>query len=202
MTYKKRVGIFEAYNRALKGDRVEESDWDYKIIPGNATRLKEKYDIKIDKNVIVPTDDKLVNNIFKAGLEMLIETGIYCIDTGRVIKYTEEEILLAIKDTPKEFNLGEERDAVQMKPRSYKDTRPPVIQGGPTGSPVAEADFIAMHQAYANEPLIDTIVNGVMQTIDGNDPIPNSPWEIAAVRAEVMQLRLAQAQAGRPGMGL
>jgi len=41
-----------------------------------------------------------------------------------------------------------------------------------------------------------------MQTINGYDPTPNSPWEMAAVKQEAYQVRLAQARAGRPGMGL
>jgi len=202
MTYKQRVGVFEAYNRARTGPKVLESDWDNVIIPSTLTRLKEKYDIKMDKKVIIPTDQVLINKLFKAGLEMLVETGIYCFSTGRVIKYTEEEVLTAIKDTPKEFWLGEGKDAVLMKDRKHNDTRPPIIQGGPTGAPVSEEQFLNMHEAYAKEPLVDTIVNGVLQTIHGNDPKPDSPWEIAAVRSEVMQIRLACTRAGRPGMGL
>lgn len=202
MTYKQRVGIFEAYNRALTGPKVDEEDWNYKIIPGNLTRLKEKYGIKMDKKTMIPTDPTLINNLFKAGLEMLVETGVYCFDTGRVIKYTEEEVLTAIKDSPKEFYLGEGKDAVLMKDRKPNDPRPPIIQGGPTGAPVSEDQFLNMHEAYAKEPLVDTIVNGVLQTIHGNDPKPNSPWEIAAVRSEVQMIRLACARAGRSGMGL
>lgn len=202
MTYKQRVGVFEAYNRARTGPRVLEDDWDNKIIPSALTRLKEKYNIKMDKTVIIPTDEKLINNLYKAGLEMLVETGVFCFNTGRVIKYTEEEILTAIKDTPKEFWLGEGKDAVLMKDRKHNDPRPPIIQGGPTGAPVSEAQFLNMHEAYAKEPLIDTIVNGVLQTIHGNDPKPESPWEIAAVRSEVMMIRQACTRAGRPGMGL
>lgn len=202
MTFKQRVGVFEVYNRALTGPKVSEAEWDYQIIPGTLTRLKEKYGIKIDKNQIIPTDPELINNLFKAGLEMLVETGVYCMDTGRVIKYTEDEILTAIKGTPKSFILGEGRDAVLMKDRKPNDARPPVIQGGPTGAPVSEEQFINMHEAYAKEPYIDTIVNGVLQTIHGNDPKPNTPWEIAAVRSEVMQIRQACTRAGRPGMAL
>ncbi len=202
MTYKQRVGIFEAYHRAITGPRVSESEWDNKIIPENLTRLKEKYNIKMDKKQIIPTDPELINNLFKAGFEMLATTGIYCIDTGRVIKYTEEEILTAIKDAPKEFYLGEGNDAVLMKDRKHTDSRPPIIQGGPTGAPVSEEQFLNMHEAYAKEPLVDTIVNGVLQKIHGHDPVPNSPWEIAAVRSEVQMLRLAQTRAGRSGMGL
>ena len=40
MTYKQRVGVFEAYRRATTGEKVAESDWDNKIIPGNLKALK------------------------------------------------------------------------------------------------------------------------------------------------------------------
>lgn len=202
MGYSNRVGIFEAYHRATTGPRISEDQWDNEIIPGTLRKLKAKYNIKMDKSQIVPTDPELINNLYKAGFEMLATTGVYCIDTGRVIKYTEDEILEAIKAAPKKFYLGEGRDAVLMEDRKHTDSRPPVIQGGPTGAPVSEEQFVNMHEAYAKEPLVDTIVNGVLQTIHGHDPIPNSPWEIAAVRSEVTMLRLAQARAGRCGMGL
>jgi len=156
----------------------------------------------MDKKVIVPTDKALMDNLFKAGMEMLLECGIYCMDTGRVIKYTEEEILTAIKSAPSKATLGEGKDAVVLATRSHKDTHPPIIQGGPTGAPVSEEMFIALHQSYAQEPLINTIVDGVLQTINGHDPVPNSPWEIAAVKSEAVMIRAAQMRAGRPGMAL
>lgn len=202
MTLANKITVFEVYNRAKNGPKVDEKDWDNKIIPQTASRLKEKYGIKMDKRVIVPTDPDLINNLFRAGLEMLQECGVYCMDTGRVIKFTEEEILASIQAAPRSIILGEGRDAVELKGRSYADSRPPLIQGGPTGAPVSEDLFLAVHQSYAQEPLVDTIVDGVLQTINGNDPVPNSPWEIAAVKSEAMQVRLAQARAGRPGMAL
>jgi len=197
-----KVTVFEAFNRAKTGQRVDENTWDYEIIPKTASRLKEKYGIQMDKKVMVPTDTALVGNLFKAGMEMLVECGIYCMDTGRVIKYTEEEVWASIAAAPKSAILGEGRDARLLSPRSYKDTRPPLIQGGPTGAPCSEPLFLPIHESYAKESIVDTIVDGVMQTINGYDPTPNSPWEIAAVRQEAYQVRLAQARAGRPGMGL
>jgi methylamine--corrinoid protein Co-methyltransferase len=197
-----KVGVFEAYARATTGPRVPEKDWDYKIIPQAASRLKEKYGIKMDKRKMIPTDENLINNLFRAGMEMLVECGVYCMDTGRVIKYTEEEVWTAVKNAPRCLTLGEGRDSRELKGRRYDDSRPPIIQGGPTGAPVAEQDFVAMHEAYAREPIVDTIVDGVMQTINGYDPRPNTPFEIAAVKNEAMMIRLAQVRAGRPGMGL
>jgi methylamine--corrinoid protein Co-methyltransferase len=197
-----KVGVFEAYNRAKTGPKIEEKEWDYKIIPQNAKRLKEKYGLKFNKEQIIPTDEDMINRIFKAGLEMLVETGVYCMDTGRVIKYTEEEVLYAIKTAPKKVTIGEGRDAVELAGRKGNAPTPPIIQGGPTGAPVSEDLFVALHEGYAREPLVDTIVDGVLQTIWGYDPQPGSPWEIAAVKSEAIFVRAAQARAGRPGMGL
>lgn len=202
MALSKRVTVFDVFDRAKSGAKLDENIWDNKVIPETASRLKEKYGIKMDKKVIVPTDKTLIDNLFKAGLEMLVECGVYCMDTGRVIKYTEEEVLAAIKAAPSKAILGEGKDAVVLACRSHKDSRPPVIQGGPTGAPVSEEMFIACHQSYAQEPMIDTIVDGVLQTINGHDPVPNSPWEIAAVKSEAVMIRAAQMRAGRPGMAL
>lgn len=202
MAIAKKLTVFDIYDRAKSGPKVEENVWDNKIIPQTASRLKEKYGIKMDKKVIVPTDKSLINNLFRAGLEMLVECGIYCMDTGRVIKYTEEEVLTSVKSAPTKAILGEGKDAVVLECRSHKDSKPPIIQGGPTGAPVSEEMFIACHQSYAQEPLIDTIVDGVLQTINGHDPVPGSPWEIAAVKSEAIFIRAAQLRAGRPGMAL
>jgi len=198
----KKVTVFDVFDRAKSGPKVDENEWDYKIIPQTASRLKEKYGIKMDKKVMVPTDRNLIENLFKAGLEMLVECGIYCMDTGRVIKFTEEEILTSVNAAPSRVVLGEGKDAVIMETRSYKDTKPPVIQGGPTGAPVSEEMFVGLHQSYAQEPLVNTIVDGVLQTINGHDPVPGSPWEIAAVKSEAIFIRAAQLRAGRPGMAL
>jgi methylamine--corrinoid protein Co-methyltransferase len=197
-----KVTVFEAFNRAKNGERVDENAWDYEIIPKTASRLKEKYGIQMDKKVMVPTDPTLIGNLFKAGMEMLVECGVYCMDTGRVIKYTEEEVWASVAAAPGYCTIGEGRDSRWLGPRSYTDPNPPLIQGGPTGAPCSEQYFLAIHESYAKEAIVDTIVDGVMQTINGYDPTPNSPWEIAAVKQEAYQVRLAQARAGRPGMGL
>ncbi len=201
-TIGKPVDVYEVYERALKGPKVTEKDWDFKIIPQTAKKLQKKYDIKLDKHTIVPEDEELINNLFNAGLDMLEECGVYCIDTGRVIKYTREEILNCVNSAPDHFTYGEGKEAIQVVPRSYDSPKPPVIQGGPTGSPCSEEMFLPIHQSYAQEPIVDAIVDGVMQTILGHDPRPGTPWEMMAVNAELLQVREAQKLAGRCGMGL
>ena len=202
MALAKALTVFDIYDRAKSGPKMDEKDWDYKVIPQTAAALKKKYGIKMDKKQIIPTDKEQINNLFKAGLEMLVECGEYCIDTKRVIKYTEEEVLASIAAAPTRVIYGEGKDAVELSCRSYTDSHPPIIQGGPTGAPCSEELFLAIHQSYAQEPLVDTIVDGVLQTIKGHDPVPGSPWEIAAVKSEAILVRAAQSRAGRPGMGL
>lgn len=198
----KNVTVFDVYDRAKKGAKVPENDWDFKIVPKTAKALKKKYDIKMDKNVIIPEDKELMNKLFQAGLEMLETTGIYCIDTGRVIKYTRDEIMHALASAPDHFTFGKDAEAHLITPRAFDSKKPPIIQGGPTGSPCSEEMFLKIHQAYAQEPIVDTIVDGVMQTVMGHDPQPGTPWELMAVRSEALQVREAQMRAGRAGMGL
>jgi len=198
----KGVTVFDVYDRAKSGPIVDEKEWDYKIVPQTAAKLKEKYNIKMDKKTIIPEDKGLIDSLFNAGLDMLVECGVYCIDTGRVIKYTRDEVLHAIKSAPDHFVFGEGKEAIQVKPRHSSSSKPPIIQGGPTGSPCSEEMFLPIHQAYAQERIVDTIVDGVMQTILGKDPVPGSPWELMAVRSEALQVREAQMRAGRTGMGL
>jgi methylamine--corrinoid protein Co-methyltransferase len=201
-TIGKRVTVFDVYDRAKTGPKVAENDWDCKIVPQTATALKQKYGIKIDKTRIIPEDEDLIDNLWAAGLEMLETTGVYCIDTGRVIRYGRDEILQAVTGAPDSFIYGEGREAITVVPRAYSAAEAPLIQGGPTGSPCSEDLFLPIHQAYAQEPLVDAIVDGVLQTVMGKDPVPGSPWEIMAVRSEALFVRDAQCRAGRSGMGL
>jgi methylamine--corrinoid protein Co-methyltransferase len=201
MGVKAKAGVYESYNRALTGPKMTEEEWDRKVIPQTAKKLKEKYNLKFDKKMIIPTDDDLLERLYRAGLEMLVTCGILSADSDSVIKYTEEEILEAMAGAPTELVIGEGRDARTMAARYGNDPRPPLTQGGPTGSPVSENIFRETHEAFAREPLVDCIVDGVLDTIYGHPLASNTTWDIAAAKVEVMAVREAVRRAGRPGMG-
>jgi methylamine--corrinoid protein Co-methyltransferase len=197
---KTRVGVLETWERLRTGPRADEKEWDEKLTGKTASALKDKYKIAFDRTKMVPEDNDLCDRLFQAGMEMLLTMGIYNINTHRVCKYTEDEVLTAIAVAPDCLTLGEDRDSRQLKARKFDDPRPPINQGGPTGSPVTEEIFLSTMEAYAREPLVDSIVDGVVNTILGKDPIPGTPYEYAASRAEAVQVREAMARAGRPGM--
>jgi len=195
------LSVCDVYDRFVKGKRVPESDWDYTIIPQNATALKEKYKLDFGKNSI-PEDSKTKNDLFQAGLEMLVNTGYYCQDLGRVMKVTEEEVWEGIKKTPTKLILGEGKDIARFYPRHGNSPVKPIIQGGPTGSPISEDIFIQVMQSYAQEAVVDDLVDGVMTTIEGHPAKSGTPYEIKATMAELRATKEARVRAGRPGLGV
>ena len=202
MAATRALTITDVYERFVKGKKVPEADWDYKIIPENLTALKEKYNIKIENDSIIPEDKELINNLFQAGLEMLVTTGFYCQDLGRVMKVTEEEVWEGIKKTPTKLILGEGRDIARFYPRKGNSPVKPIIQGGPTGSPISEDVFVKIMQSYAQESVVDDLVNGVMTTIEGKPAKSRTPYEVRATMAELRATKEARIRAGRPGLGV
>ena len=202
MAVTRALTIPDVYERFVKGKKVKVEDWDYQITPQNLTALKEKYKIKIERNQIVPEDKDMINRLFQAGLEMLVTTGYYCQDLGRVMHVTEEEVWEGIKKTPTKLILGEGKDIARFYPRHGNSNVKPIIQGGPTGSPISEDVFVQVMQSYAQEGVVDTIVNGVMTTIEGKPAKTKTPYEIRATMAELRAVKEARVRAARPGMGV
>lgn len=197
----KALTVYETYLRSERGAKVTENVWDNKIVPNAAVALKEKYDISFGDEFI-PTDPDLKKRLFQAGMEMLVSVGIYNVDTERIIRVTEDEVRAGIRSAPKRVQLGEYGDKVMIEPRKGNSSRKPVIQGGPTGATVSEDMFIPMIQSYAQEPVVDTIVNGVMATVGGVPSTTNTPFEIMGTLAEIRAVREACVRAGRPYMAI
>ncbi len=201
MTYRKSMDIYEFYDRSKIGIKSSQDDWDLMTIPTVAMELKQKYKLNFN-NEFVPTDEDMVERLFNAGFEMLLKCGIFVTDTARVVKYTEDEIWESINNPQYEFILGSGRDSVNVRKRNVADKRGPIIQGGPTGSPISENMFIPIHMSYAQEKEVDTIVNGVLTSIRGKPPVPKTPYEILAAKAETRLIKQAAALCGRPGIAV
>lgn len=201
MAATRALNICDTYDRFKKGKKVDENEWDYTIIPQNATALKEKYHLDFG-NTFIPEDNEVKNNLFQAGLEMLVNTGFYLKDMGKVLHITEEEVWEGIKRTPTKLILGEGRDIARFYPRHGNSPVKPIIQGGPTGSPISEDVFVQVMQSYAQEGVVDDLVNGVFTTLEGHPAKSGTPYEIRATMAELRATREARERAGRPGLGV
>lgn len=204
MVQVRRLTPIDVYQRAMSGPKIDEKEWDFKIIPETTAKLVKEYNIKIDKESIIP-EGELADRIFQAGYHLLSELGIYCMTTHRAIKIEEDEIRDGLKYAPRELWLGAGKDAAHMIQRRVGGENygvKLVIQGGPTGAPVSEQIFVPMHISYAQEAVVDTIVNGVLSSFQGIEVTPGNPVEAKAVKVEQQLVHLACSMAGRPGMGL
>jgi len=197
----KALTVYETYLRSERGPRTTENVWDNKTVPDAAAELKEKYQLDFGDKFI-PVDPDLKKRLFQAGMEMLVSVGILNVDTQRVIRVTEDEVKAGIRGAPKRIQLGEYGEKVVLEPRRANAPKKPVIQGGPTGATVSEDVFVPMMQSYAQEPVVDTLVNGVMATVGGIPSSTNTPFEITAKLAEIRAVREACNRAGRPYMAI
>ncbi|MGD2269826.1 MAG: monomethylamine:corrinoid methyltransferase [Desulfobacterales bacterium] len=195
------IGFWDIMGRSHSGPLVKEKEFDRQL-GRSAKQAVEKYGIKYDAEQIVPADDDLADRVYQAGLELFLEMGIYCRDTGRVMKFTRDEVDRALRYAPNSVTYGQGRDAAVMSYRSVEDVKPPFCLMTPVGTPVAEERFVPMVQSYAQEPLAQTFSSAFSQTVHGRPIKSGTPQEVEAAIWNVIKLREAARAAGRPHIGI
>ena len=80
------IGFWDVIGRSQSGPLIKEKEFDLQL-GKTARRLVEKYEIKYDPQQVVPSDNELADRVYQAGLDLFKETGIYCRDTGQVMKF-------------------------------------------------------------------------------------------------------------------
>ena len=156
--------FWEVANRAINtGPLMRMKEFDMKIFKV-ATRLVKGYGIKYDPTTPIPSDDDLADRLFEAGLKLYLETGTYCIDTERVIQFSEEEIREALRDLrsmPDEIEIGDGVEKRRLFKRKIEDPRKPLVIGGVVeDSPKEGRDFVQLYKSIAQERIIDGIYYG------------------------------------------
>jgi len=201
---KARPVPWQFWRRAKEGEHCKTKEFEmnrfYKTLRG---KIKE-YDIKYSpESSMLPTDD-LIKAAYDAAMDLLLDVGILCTDTERIIKFEKSEVDQAIKLIPKELVLGSGGDEVRIRARGIEDRAPPVVEGGPIGGPVSE-ELMEMapkiYEAYAKEPLVDRQwCHGYGSTYKGMPVESGAPIELEYENAIVNAMVEGIEQAGRPGM--
>ncbi|MEE9365688.1 MAG: monomethylamine:corrinoid methyltransferase [Dehalococcoidales bacterium] len=186
--------------RALTGPICTEKDFDLGIFVPNLRKVIEKYGIKYDPQNPVPSDDDLADRVWQAGMEFLVETGVYCLDTERRILFTREEIDGAIESAPGNVVYGEGKDARLMPRRVPEDETPPWCSGCGAGPVSTEWNLINVVKTYAEDPLSYGITAPCLTNLDGGDLVAGSPRGVEGAIRTVLLVREALRRAGRPGM--
>ena len=68
--------FLDIYERGKTGEKVSKNDWDLEYIIDNVMDLVDEYEFDWDKDLLIPEDDDLFADMFKAAKELLIRTGI------------------------------------------------------------------------------------------------------------------------------
>lgn len=195
------IDFWDVFKRSEKGPFIMEKEYDRKV--GRlAQQLVQKHGIKYDKENLIPADDDLADRVYQAGLELFLELGIFCRDTGRLIRFNREEVEWALKNAPLSLTYGQGPDIRIMTHRTVEDKKPPFCLNTPVGCAVAEERFVAMVQSYAQEPLSDTFSSAFSQTVQGRPIKSSTPLEVEGAIWNVIKLREAARAAGRPKIGI
>ncbi len=196
--------LLDVFDRAEQGPMLDETQWDMKLVPQTMRRLIKEYDIRMpDPNeTVVPADDGLADRLFAAGLALAEELGVYCSTTNRRILFSRSEILSALQVAPTEVTYGDGNDKHTERKRRVEDSAFPTIKGGGVGTPLPEDLYLPITQSYAQEPLIDSVINCTLESVYGREIRSRSPWEILCGWHEVELSKAACKRAGRPGLPL
>ncbi len=192
--------LMETCERAQKGPFCKPSDFDSLVTQKIMSLIKE-YDIKYDPKVLIPTDNSLVDDVYKAGFDLFCDLGALCLDTERRIIFSEQEVKEVLRYLPSEVRVGCGQDSVVARKRAVEDSNPPMILGGPTGTLVSEGElYVKNLQSIAQEPVVNAFQAGSLQTIRGERVLTGSPLEILGARNAMLWAREAAHRAGRPGL--
>lgn len=199
MDYKK---FLELCKRSQTGEKVSKDDWDMDYVIDTVMEINDEYEFSWDKQVIIPEDEQLFQDMFEASKQLIQKIGMYNLSTSRVISFTEEEIEEGIRNMKTSLVMGEGKDAVTLVARKIEDEREPIIWAGNPGCPTPERLYYPIIQSVAKEPLIDLLTCGSLVDVDGYQVKNGDVTEVFAVRKELKYLHQALKEVGREGMGL
>ena len=191
----------EVAKRAETGPLMEASDFLMKRVAATVVRLQKEYGIQWDGATLVNLDDDLADRCWAAGKELLLRTGVYCMNSRRVIEFSAGEVEDALRFTPKQVPMGQGKDAVTIYHRDVEDSRPPFVFGGPFNADVHESMFVKLNEAFAQERIIDCLLfPGYLKELDGVTIRPGSGLSSRAAMLYGQWSREAVRRAGRPGL--
>lgn len=196
------LNFWEITERAISsGQKMEIREFDLKLYY-KIKELIQKYKINYDKTRIIETDDDLLDRIFQAGKELYRETGSYCLDTKRVVKFSGNEIDNATASLTGQISVGCGSEQRVIKHRNPEDPTAPFVQGGFIGGNATEELYVPLYQSAVQEPLVDSVYFDPPAKISGYQVVHNTPIELMAAKMGSMMIHEALARAGRPGMHL
>lgn len=195
------LSLLEVAERTRKGPHMSEMDWNMGLYR-KMNELAQRFDITVPENSwdnFYNRDEALAERALQAAIAFLVESGTYCIQTERVVQFTEEEIRESVAASPRQVVMGEGDDArvAGQGPINLPPFRNSAYLHGPFEDEIA----IDVAKCYVQALGTDCLEGYNFRYLDGR-PIYGVPMEVAAAKRQVARLREAFRQLGRPGMAI
>jgi len=192
--------LLDICHQCTVGERIPEQSFDLDRVYAILKGLVNKYDLKYDPDNPVPADDSLADRVFEAAVEFFVACGVFCKDTGRIVRFTQEEVLHAVANYDGNCSFGEGKEARVFRSRKPDDNTRPWCHVG--SGIVASTEEIAFRtvQGYASIAAADSMSVPALSAIAGAPFSAGTPQELLAAIRSIQIARDACRQAGRPGL--
>lgn len=195
------VQLLDVMEKALNGKPMSETDYQLKLFAPKVMEKVREHKIKFDPSNPIQNDNSMVDEVFEAGLELLLDVGAYCTTSGRVISYTEAEIKDQLRNAPSKLHFGEGRDRKALVNRKVEDKTPPWCLLGAGGGPCSsDRSFLTLVEGYAEIPETNAITTPAITRVGGTRVRPASPLEVLAAQRNAVLAREACNRVGRQGI--
>lgn len=194
------IDVLDVQDRSENGKIMKEREYDMKLAM-LARKYAKEFKISYDSETLIPSDDSLADAAFEAGLNLFLDMGVYCIDTSRIISFTEEEVKDGMRDASDHVVFGSGRDRRMITHRQIEDRKGPFCTFSAVGTPYPSSLFQKVIESYAKEPLADTVSGPSLTELDGRLVRANTPSEVEAAIFNVIATKNAFRKVGRPGLG-
>jgi hypothetical protein len=120
---------------------------------------------------------------WRAAMDFIAQEGVYCITTGRVVQFSEEEVRQAVREIPSEVIMGEGRDQ-KVVTRGQLDCKGPLFWRPGHHAPFTEdlAPLVVKNFASIGDPCYLEGFN--FPVVDGRE-IYGLPIEAYAAKREI-----------------
>ena len=192
--------FWEVIQRSTTGPIMSEEEFETERLPSVLASVQAKYKIEADPDEPIMADPDMADAVFKAGMELLLELGLYCQDTKRVIHFTEEEIKEAIATARHEVVLGQGRDEMRLSPRAPGDTKHP-YSWSPAGAMTTNIDTYRTHAlTVVQEPACDGVIPIPLFGVNDTKVVAETPAHTLVCLTEARIMNDVAGWAGRPGL--
>ena len=191
--------LWEAINRSGTGQIMLEEKFETEFFPTVLEEIRQRHQIEADPNEPVMTDPDVADAVFRAGLDFLLEVGLYCKDTKRIVRFTEEEIREAIATARRTLTFGSGRDAFTISPRAPGDEQHPYTWF-PAGALTKNVELYKLHAMSAmQEPTCDGVIPMPLLGVGELKNILDTPTQTVVCQTEARIMNEAASWAGKPG---